>query len=230
MAKPISVLIVDDQKLFASSMRIVIERSSRKQIEVVGTANDGGEAVDLVERLHPDVVLMDVRMPGMDGVAATRIIHGRHPEVRVIMLTTFDDTDYVRQALVDGAHGYLIKDIQPDELVGAIRMAHAGIFLFGPSVGGRLADEAGRSFAGEPQADPIASMYPTLSPREAEVLELIMQSYDNFEIGEKLAISEQTVKNYTSTIYAKLGVADRIHAIRLVKKRMRKEPGPVTGA
>ncbi len=222
----IRVLIADDQELFAAGVRIILEAHGSGEIEVVGIAADGRQAVDMVERDPPDLVLMDVRMPVMDGVEATRLIHERHPEVRILILTTFDDDDYVHTALGGGAVGYLLKNLQPDELVSAVRAAYRGTFLVSPAVGRKLVRQAheGASRAGQSDAhyhgelNFLRAHFRTLSKREAEVLSLILQDLDNREIAERLGIAEQTVKNYTSIVYEKLDVTDRIHAIRLVKE------------
>ena len=218
---PIRVLIVDDQKLFADSLTIVLDADSADDIRVVGTALDGATALEMTRELSPDVILMDVHMPGIDGVDATRAIHEEFPAVRIVMLTTFDDDVYVHDAIENGAVGYLLKDIDVAELAAAIRSVYAGSFLVSQSVGAKLASGGASSGHGAvpSRAERIMKEFPDLTRREAEVLLLVVDSFDNYEIAERLLIAEQTVKNYTSTIYAKLGVRDRIHAVRFVQSR-----------
>lgn len=215
----IRIVIADDQQLFAGSMKIVLEGHSGGEMEVVGIAYDGKEAVALVKETAPDVVLMDVRMPVMDGVEATRQIHANHPDIKIMILTTFDDDDYVHDALANGAVGYVLKEIQPEELVIAVRAVHKGSYFISSSVGSKLVSMVNADPHEERRAeiDALLSRFDALSRREAQVLDLVLQSFDNHEIAEKLHIAEQTVKNYTSMIYSKLDVPDRIHAIRLVR-------------
>jgi DNA-binding NarL/FixJ family response regulator len=221
----IRVLIADDQRLFAGSLKTVLEGFGSEQIHVVGIAYDGREAVELVESLAPDVVLMDVRMPVMDGVEATRVVRDRFPGVKVMILTTFDDDDYVHDALANGAVGYVLKNIEPQELVTCVKAVCAGTFLMSRSVGAKLVSQATPEHSGAKLADAAAEanfllhQFPGLSRREAEVLYLLAQNLDNREIASRLFIADQTAKNYVSKIYEKLGVPDRIHALRLIRER-----------
>lgn len=223
----IKVLIADDQELFAAGLSIILRGHGSEEISVVGIAANGREAVRMTAEKHPDVVLMDVRMPQMDGVEATKIIHERFPDVKILILTTFDDDQYVLNALGNGAIGYILKNVGPDELVMSVRTVHGGSFLVSPAVGYKLVQHAnagadidhdgrqGRNKRGEINA--LLSHFRSLSPRQAEILYLMLHDYDNHEIAQELYIAEQTVKNQISFIYDKLGVQDRIHAKKLVK-------------
>ncbi len=221
------VVIVDDQKLFVSSLSTVLRGTGKGKIEIVGVAYDGMEALALVERTRPDVVLMDVRMPVMDGVKATKLIRERFPDTKIVILTTFDDDDYVFQALQNGAVGYILKNIESEELITALKAVSAGQFIVSNAVGKKLITHVDlREVAGavspewEAEVRTLQGAFPVLTTREAEVLHLICRNWDNGEISERLFIAGQTVKNYTSRIYAKLGVPDRLHVIQKVAKVM----------
>lgn len=209
--KPIKVLIADDQRLFAESLRTLLQRYS-EDVSVVGIAANGREAVRRTEVEKPDVVLMDVRMPLLDGVDATREIMERSSDVKVLVLSTFDEDEYVQNALRVGASGYLLKDISPTELIASIRAIKEGTVQISPSVAAKLVEqihgernEYTRRIGG----------YESLSKRERDILRLIIMGYGNAQIAEKLYLAEQTVRNYVSSIYAKLGVHDRFEIIRL---------------
>jgi DNA-binding NarL/FixJ family response regulator len=215
--KKLRLLLVDDQILFVESLKIVLEKISA-DIQVVGVASNGLNALELVEAEKPDVVLMDVRMPEMSGVKCTRIILERYPEVKVLMLTTFDDDEYVFEALSYGAAGYLLKNVPPLELVSAIHSVYEGGVTIAPKVASKLvkrlvtpADEKHETndFTGK------LHWINDLSNREKEVLILIAQGFDNKEIAKRLYIGEQTVKNYVSVIYFKLGIRDRVYVARM---------------
>ncbi len=221
----IRVLIVDDQELFAAGIEIILKGPGSDGIEVVGIAGNGKEAVQQVARLKPDVVLMDVRMPEMDGVQATQLIADRHPSVKVLMLTTFDDDRFVLDALHHGALGYVLKDISAEDLITSINAVNNGNFFVSPTIGHKLVDRAeeshreneGASMHFQGEINFLLSCFDTLTNREAEILHLVMLDRDNVEIAEELKIAEQTVKNKITTIYDKLGVPDRIHARRHVR-------------
>ncbi|MDT8303436.1 MAG: response regulator transcription factor [Sedimentisphaerales bacterium] len=225
--KTIRLVLADDQVLFVESLRIVIEtRSSRDmKMNVVATANDGIQAVEAVRRTDPDVVLMDVRMPNLDGVEATRIIHQEFPSINIIMLTTFADDDYVYEALRCGASGYILKDMPPADLIETIHAVRAGGVMISPAVADKLVSKMHQSgtLNAEPDSmqDKRAPFF-SLSKREQEIYKLIFDGYDNKEIAEKLYIAEQTVKNHISEIYSKFGVHDRLHLMRPVQSGSKK--------
>ena len=215
--KKIKVLLVDDQTLFRESLRSVLETRA-EDIEVVGVAANGNEALELLLPDLPDVVLMDIRMPEMNGVECTRIIKERYPEIRVLMLTTFDDDEYVVEALHIGAAGYLLKDVPPAELISAIRAVYEGGVLIAPQVATKLVERLRHpeeSSADTRNKPPGPDWHRQLSVREREILQLIARGYDNKEIAKKLFIGEQTVKNYVSIIYYKLGTHDRVQVARM---------------
>lgn len=198
MSEVIRVLVVDDQQLIREGIASLL--SLQEGIEVVGTAADGREAVERAVELEPDVVLMDVRMPTMDGVQAVAAIGERLPQCRVVMLTTFDDERYVVDALRAGASGYLLKDLPSGRLAAAIRLAHAGVAQLDPAAAARLATASAR---------PAAQ---TLSEREVEVLRLVATGLTNREIARRLHLSEGTVKNHVSKVLERLGLRDRTQA------------------
>jgi DNA-binding NarL/FixJ family response regulator len=209
----IRVLLVDDQELMRMGFRMVL--GAQPDIDVVGEAGDGRRAVELAGELRPDVVLMDVRMPGCDGTEATARIGRELPACRVVMLTTFDDEEYVVQALRAGAAGYLLKDLPAAELASAVRLAHAGIAQFGAQATSRLASALARRPA--PVTGDASGAIPgqpgqPLTARETDVLRLVARGATNREIAARLFLSEGTVKNHLSRILARLGLRDRTHA------------------
>jgi DNA-binding NarL/FixJ family response regulator len=205
------VLLVDDQLLFVESLKYVIEARA-EDIEVVGLASDGAEAMRLVAELEPHVVMMDVRMPGMDGVEATRRIHRRWPQVAIVMLTTFKDDEYVHFAMKYGAVGYLLKNIPPSELIEALRGVRRGRRPVAPSVVEILRGTRGSAS----ELSEREHLVQALSRREKDVLQLMLRAYDNRQIAEALNVAEQTVRNYISTIYSKLGVSSRMQLIQMM--------------
>jgi len=207
-AEPIRVLVVDDQALFREG--VVTLLSVHPDVEVVGEAADGGEAVALAARLRPAVVLMDLRMPSLGGVEATRQIAERHPEIRVIVLTTFDDDDEVFDALRAGAAGYLLKDVSSQTLAEAIRVAAQGESFLQPSIASKVLAELNRR---PPRPTSAArAMLEPLTEREVEVLRHLARGASNREIAERVYLAEGTVKNYVSSILGKLGTPDRTAA------------------
>ena len=208
MLDPISVLIADDQRLMLDGLRTLLELES--DVDVVEVVEDGTAAVDAYGRLHPDVVLMDIRMPGMDGVEATRRICDRWPGARVIILTTFEDDEYIFEGIRAGASGYLLKAIEGAELARAIRTVAAGGSFMEPSVARKLMTEFART--ADTHRDGNMGLPDPLSEREEGILILMAQGLTNPEIGYKLSLAEGTVKNYVTTILQKLGVRDRTQA------------------
>lgn len=207
----IKLLLADDQMLFAESLKIVINQIA-KDIRVVGIAKNGREAVEMVKKQKPDVVLMDVRMPIMDGVEAAKQIHEHNSEVRIIMLTTFDNDEYIHEALQFGAVGYLLKDMPPRDLIMTIRATSSSKIIISPSVATKLEDgKRGK------HDSPLSEVYKELPPwfaaltkKEKEVLELLTKGHTNKEIASLLFISEQTVKNYVYYVYNKSGIHNRL--------------------
>lgn len=183
--------------------------NANADLQVVGDVENGQEAIAQVEALHPDVVLMDIRMPVMDGVAATQIICDRFPETRVLMLTTFDDDEYVAQAMRFGAKGYLLKDTPPDELATAIRAIARGYTHLGPGLFQKAMVPPTTTAL---YATPLPAQFAQLTPREREVLSLIAAGANNREIAESLCITERTVKNYVTKILSCLNLRDRTQA------------------
>jgi len=200
----IRVLLADDQRLVRSGFRMILK--AEPGVEVVGEAADGREAIDQARALAPDVVLMDVRMPNLDGIEATRRIVGEAEAPRVIVLTTFDEDEYVFGALRAGASGFLLKDAPEDQLVAAIRVAADGGSLFAPSVTRRLIER----FAGH--REPPAGLA-DLTDREREVLTLVARGLSNAEIAAELVVSEHTVKTHVARVLQKLDLRDRTQAV-----------------
>ena len=207
------VLLVDDQPLLRTGFRMIL--SAEPDLAVVGEAGDGATAVELARRLKPDVVLMDIRMPVMDGIQATRALAGPGVEdpIKVLMLTTFGLDEYVVESLRAGASGFLLKDAPPEDLVEAIRIVAAGEALLAPSVTRRLLDRvASRLPPANENAIPALA---ELTDREMEVLKLLARGLSNAEIAEKLVVSETTVKTHVSRVLAKLELRDRVQAVIL---------------
>jgi DNA-binding NarL/FixJ family response regulator len=204
----IRILLVDDQTMFRQGMKVLL--SSQPDFEIVGEAADGEEALQQAARLHPNVVLMDLRMPILDGAAATRRLHTTQPDCRVIVLTTFDEDETVFDGLRAGAIGYLLKDAPTEKLVEAIRAAAKGESFLQPSVAAKLVAEFNRLSDRAPAW--AMSLEEPLSPRELEILRLLSTGATNREIASQLVLAEGTVKNHVTNIFNKLGVTDRTRA------------------
>ncbi len=208
MTDKIRILLVDDQRLMREGLRLLLELET--DLQIAGEATDGEEALRAYAELEPDVVLMDVRMPGMDGVEATWRLHERWPSARVIILTTFDDDEYVFEGLRAGARGYLLKDVSGHSLAEAVRTVAAGGALIEPSVARRVVAEFARM--APPIRQPDDGLAEPLSEREREILRLMAQGLTNREIADRLILAQGTVKNYVTTILQKLGARDRTQA------------------
>lgn len=211
----IRVALVDDQAMVRMGLRMILE--SEQDIEVVSEATDGADAVAMVREHSPDVVLMDVRMPGMDGLAATRAVLADAPETRVVILTTFDDDEYVYEAIRAGASGFLLKSVEGDALVNAVRIIADGEALLAPEVTRRVIEkfaqrEEAPASAPEDHVPPPEAVG-NLSEREVEVLTLLARGMSNQEIATELFVSATTVKTHVSHILTKLGVRDRVQAV-----------------
>ena len=202
----IRVLIADDQPLMRTGFRMILD--AEEGISVVGDAGDGHQALNEARRLRPDVVLMDIRMPRMDGLEATRHLCAEHSEVKVVVLTTFDLDEHVYAALSAGANGFLLKDAPASQLIHAIRVVNAGDSLLAPSVTRRLIS---RFVDAQPAARP--HLPADLTPREIEVLTLMAQGLSNAEIAAHLFVADATVKTHVARVLAKLGVRDRVQAV-----------------
>ena len=205
----IRIAVVDDQVMVRAGFRMILEAEA--DLTVVGEAGDGHDAVDLVAASRPDVVLMDVRMPRLDGIEATRRIMARSGAPRVLMLTTFDLDDYVYAALHAGASGFLLKDAPAEQLVDAVRVLAAGEAMLAPSVTRRLIEEVAR----RPVVDRTAAApgFDELTERELEVFRLIARGLSNGEIAESLYLGEATVKTHVGRVLSKLGLRDRVQAV-----------------
>lgn len=209
MTAPLRVMLADDHPVYRDGLRLTI--ADWDGVQLVGEAASGDEAVAMAADVQPDVVLMDLQMPGRSGVEATRAIVGRNPSVAVIVLTMFGDDDLVLAAIRAGARGYLLKDATRDELRRAITAAGSGEAIFGPPIARRLTDLLGNPSRGD-------HPFPQLTPREREVLELVAQGLGNSLIAHRLAISDKTVRNHVSIILDKLEVAGRPEAIVRARK------------
>ncbi|MDR1618175.1 MAG: response regulator transcription factor [Treponema sp.] len=242
----LKILLADDQSLFAESLRTFLNNYAG-DMNVAGIAKNGKEAVSMAGEHRPDIILMDIRMPEMDGVEAVRQIRRDYPEIKIIMLSTYHEDELVRSALLAGASGYLLKDISPTELIAAIRALKSGIVQISPEIaralvaeryrgefhGGHTREEGRSEFGGRETSsgpgrqeaeqsggkDSPFEWLNDLTPREREIFTLIATGYDNEQIASTLSLAVQTVRNQVSTIYSKLGVKDRFEIIQLANKK-----------
>ena len=217
----IRILLVDDQALVRAGFRMILD--AEPEMEVVGEAGDGREAIDQVRTLAPDIVLMDIRMPELDGLEATRRILGGGGEARILILTTFDLDEYVYEALRAGASGFLLKDTPPEQLVSAIEVIAQGEALLSPTITRRVISEFVKGTGPKPQAQ--FPRLQDLTAREREVLTLIARGLSNAEIAKTLFVSETTVKTHVARILMKLGLRDRVQAVVLAYESGIVQPG-----
>ena len=209
----IKVLLADDQAILADGIKSVL--STSPELEVVGIAHDGFEAVELAEKLTPDVVLMDIRMPKMNGVIATREIKNKFPEIKVVVLTTFDDSDYILSAINNGASGYLLKDTSATALIDAIKNAHAGDTILPSKIAQRIVAAAG--MVTNDREIKLKRAF-GFSDREVEIALMLLEGFTNKQIASALNLTDGTSRNYISTIYVKTGCDNRFSAVEKMKK------------
>lgn len=212
--KKIRLLIVDDQTLMRDGLKTVL--SLEEDFEVIGTASNGVEAIRMVEKYIPDVVLLDIRMPEMDGVTCIKNIKRIYPDMKVIMLTTFNDEEYIIEALANGASGYFLKDIEMDKLVQTIRDCAEGKTIMPHDVALKLAEGLSRMSSSKKKEMDKSEL--DLSEREFELSSMMVQGFTNKQISMMIHISEGTVRNYISNIYSKIGISDRTQAVLYLKE------------
>ena len=211
--EPLRILLVDDQPLFRTAIATLL--AGQPDFDVVGEADNGLRGVEMVHELHPDLVVMDVEMPVMDGVEAVRLIRDQVPGVKVVMLTVAEDDDHLFDAIRFGAHGYLLKDLRPDQLFDMIRAVMRGETPISPAVAGRLLTEF-RGSAPRPASPAAGPPQPEITRRELEILQLVADGLSNREIGRRLSITEGTVKNHVHNALEKLHLTNRIQAANYV--------------
>lgn len=208
----IKVLLVDDQQILAEGIKFVLETS--KDISVLGIVNDGEQAVKFCAENRPDIVLMDIRMPNMNGVAATKHIKEAYPEIKIIILTTFDDSDYILSAINNGASGYLLKDIGSTALIDAVKNAYDGDMILPAKIAKKITDAA--AMVSTDKSYKLKKQF-NLSDRETEIAFMLYDGFTNRQIASALKLTDGTARNYISTIYLKLGVESRTQAVEKIK-------------
>lgn len=211
----IKVILADDQILLRDSIKTIINMD--ESLEVVATAANGLEAIKLVEMYRPQVVLMDIRMPEMDGVESIKVIKSKFPDVKVIMLTTFNDEEYIIEALAHGASGYLLKDIEIDKLIKTLKDAAAGQTILPNAVAVKLAEGLSKLSHNKKVQPDVSDL--DFSEREKEISSMMVQGFTNKQIAMALYISEGTVRNYISSIYSKINISDRTQAVLYLKEK-----------
>ncbi|QQO10696.1 response regulator transcription factor [Breznakiella homolactica] len=216
-ASKIRILLADDQLLFSENLKLMLETLA-DDIQVVGVARDGQEAIEMIEGTDPNLILMDVRMPRLDGVEATKTIHQMYPDIRIVMLTTFLDDTYVQDALNYGAYGYILKNIHPEDLIASIRAISRGAVLFSQDILTKLTRRMDSDTPGDESDKEYQEIVNKLGKREKDILKLVAKGYNNSKIAETLFISKPTVRNYISSIYAKVGSKDRLQVISIAQK------------
>lgn len=218
MTDRLSVMLVDDQVLFVESLKNVLEMRTT-DVSVIAIAHNGQEALEKLKEVKPQIVLLDVRMPVMDGVETCKRINALYPEMKIMMLTTFDDDDYVHEAIKHGAVGYLLKNIPPEELISGIKAIQSGIIQISPSIARRLLTKTESKERSpllkrdEPPRPADPDILEELSQREKDIMGLIREGLNNKDAAEELNLAEQTIKNHLSIIYSKLHVSNRTQAI-----------------
>ncbi len=210
----IKVLLVDDQPLFVHSLAQVFNYRA-EDIEIIGIVNNGIEAVEIAKKQNPDIIIMDIKMPEMNGVEATKIIMQNNPAIKIMMLTTFDEDEYILEAIKYGAKGYLLKNLLPEEVIMAIRSLQAGVNQISPSIIKKLANQISNNSQEKISNNNIKQKYfETLTELEKNILKLTVKGFSNKEIAYELNLAEQTVKNYLSIIFSKLSVHKRSQLIK----------------
>ncbi|GIH07986.1 DNA-binding response regulator [Rhizocola hellebori] len=218
----VRVLIVDDSDIVRRGLTTIIDTA--EGFQVVGTATDGRDALTVAGRLKPDLVLMDIRMPGLDGLAATRELMSGESPPRIVILTTFNDDEYITEAVAAGAVGFMLKDAPPEQLLRALRAAADGLAMLDPAVTMQVMSQAAQGRTGTQLSDEEDQMVATLTDREREVLGLLGQGLSNADIGTALFMTEGTVKGHVSAIFSKLNVTNRVQAARLAFRAGLDEP------